>query len=108
MVHAPFIQLECLVIAACVTPTDPVLANSICQGRFAEKNVPQHVRNIIIAESGANDGLGFPFLYLALYQILRHVPENPTHTIGGAVAEWVYNVLLYQITLSIVIGAVIG
>jgi hypothetical protein len=55
-------QLECLVIAACVTPTDPVLANvseetslksvplgfkfltadfiqhqSICKGRYAEK-----------------------------------------------------------------------
>jgi NhaP-type Na+/H+ or K+/H+ antiporter len=24
--------LECLVIGACVTPTDPVLANSICKG----------------------------------------------------------------------------
>jgi len=24
--------LECLVVAACVTPTDPVLANSICKG----------------------------------------------------------------------------
>jgi NhaP-type Na+/H+ or K+/H+ antiporter len=24
--------LECLIIAACVTPTDPVLANSICRG----------------------------------------------------------------------------
>jgi NhaP-type Na+/H+ or K+/H+ antiporter len=25
--------LECLVVGACVTPTDPVLANSICKGR---------------------------------------------------------------------------
>jgi NhaP-type Na+/H+ or K+/H+ antiporter len=26
--------LECLVIGACVTPTDPVLANSICKGEI--------------------------------------------------------------------------
>ena len=27
--------LESLVIGACVTPTDPVLANSICKGKLA-------------------------------------------------------------------------
>ncbi|EIW72414.1 hypothetical protein TREMEDRAFT_36687 [Tremella mesenterica DSM 1558] len=100
--------LECLVIAACVTPTDPVLANSICKGRFAEKHVPAHVRNIIVAESGANDGLGFPFLYIGLYLMLIKTPDHPMHSVGGAIAEWIYNVILYQILLSVVIGAIIG
>lgn len=61
--------LECLVIGACVTPTDPVLSNAICKGvsslhvladlqRFAEKHLPKTVRDIIVAEAGANDGLG--------------------------------------------------
>ncbi|KAJ2010323.1 hypothetical protein IWW57_006979, partial [Coemansia sp. S610] len=59
--------VESLLIASCVAPTDPVLANSIVRGKFAEAKVPQHVRNIISAESGANDGLGYPYLYLALY-----------------------------------------
>lgn len=27
--------LEALVIAACIVPTDPVLANSICKGEYA-------------------------------------------------------------------------
>lgn len=98
--------LESLVIGACVTPTDPVLANSICKGehgpgpeslvecswlmvgRFAEQHVPLHVRNIIVAEAGANDGLGFPFLFLPLYLILRHSPTHPIHTVGGAIGEW--------------------
>lgn len=100
--------LETLVISACVTPTDPVLANSICKGRFAEKHVPLHVRNIIVAESGANDGLGFPFLFMAMYLILRHSPDNPVHTIGGAIGQWFYNIILYQICFSIVLGIIIG
>lgn len=100
--------LECLTIAACVTPTDPVLANSICKGRFAEKYVPLHVRNIIVAESGANDGLGFPFLFMGIYLILRQTESHPVHTVGGAIGEWLYNILLYQILLSVVVGGAIG
>ncbi|ORY33688.1 Sodium/hydrogen exchanger family-domain-containing protein [Naematelia encephala] len=100
--------LECLVIGACVTPTDPVLANAICKGRFAEQHVPLHVRNIIVAEAGANDGLGYPFLYLPLYLILIHEPTHPRHSVGGAVAEWIYNTVLYEIVLACVIGAIIG
>ncbi|WVW82386.1 hypothetical protein I302_104393 [Kwoniella bestiolae CBS 10118] len=100
--------LESLVIGACVTPTDPVLSNAICKGRYAEKNVPLHVRNIIVAEAGANDGLGFPFLFLALYLILIHEPDHPRHSIGGAIGEWFYNILFYQIILSCLIGAGVG
>lgn len=57
-------------------------------GRFAEKYVPLTVRNIIVAEAGANDGLGFPFLFMPLYLILRHDPHHPVHTVGGAIGEW--------------------
>ncbi|KAL1924214.1 uncharacterized protein VTP21DRAFT_7249 [Calcarisporiella thermophila] len=93
--------LEALVIASCVAPTDPVLANSIVKGRFAEKHVPPHVRNILSAESGANDGLGFPFLLLAVY-LLEY------SSVGEAIGRWIYMVLLYQIALSIVIGFIVG
>ncbi|KAI9296648.1 hypothetical protein K502DRAFT_314043 [Neoconidiobolus thromboides FSU 785] len=93
--------LEALLIAACVTPTDPVLANSIVRGRFAESHVPLHVRNIISAESGANDGLGFPYLYFPLL-ILRSA------NFGSAMMEWSISIWLYQIVLSTIIGAVIG
>ncbi|RUP42969.1 Sodium/hydrogen exchanger family-domain-containing protein [Jimgerdemannia flammicorona] len=93
--------LEALVIASCVAPTDPVLANSVVKGRFAEEHVPPHVRNILSAESGANDGLGFPFLFLAIYLIQME-------TTGVAIGKWIYQICLYQIVLSIVIGMVIG
>jgi NhaP-type Na+/H+ or K+/H+ antiporter len=41
--------LEALVIAACVTPTDPVLSASIVKGRFAEEHVDKRVRDLIAA-----------------------------------------------------------
>ncbi|KAF7728838.1 hypothetical protein EC973_005464 [Apophysomyces ossiformis] len=87
-------------IASCFTPTDPVLANSIVQGKFAEKHVPPHVRHIISAESGANDGLGYPFLFLAIYLLQMNV--------GPAVGKWAYWILAYEVLLSIVIGFVVG
>ncbi|KAJ1722593.1 hypothetical protein LPJ53_003013 [Coemansia erecta] len=63
--NLPFIQA--LAIGACVAPTDPVLANAILKGVFAETHVPLRLRNILTAESGANDGLGYPFLFFALF-----------------------------------------
>ncbi|KAJ2714655.1 Na+/H+ antiporter [Coemansia spiralis] len=92
--------LHALAIGSCVAPTDPVLANAILKGMFAESHVPVRLRNILMAESGANDGLGFPFLYFALY-LMR---------IGGgkAIGTWVYATWIYQIVLSVAIGAVAG
>lgn len=44
-------QIEALCISACVTPTDPILANSIVQGRYAEKHVPK-VRSLRFSLAG--------------------------------------------------------
>lgn len=90
-----------MVIAACVTPTDPVLSNSVVKGRFAEKHVPPRIRYLLSAESGINDGMGLPFLLLGLYLI----KEKST---GAAIAKWFYLAWGYQILLSVIIGAVIG
>jgi NhaP-type Na+/H+ or K+/H+ antiporter len=57
------------------------------------------------AEAGANDGLGFPFIYLAIYLISRFI-EN--RSIGNEIGWWVVDIWLYQIGLSITIGAIIG
>lgn len=69
--------------------------------------VPPPVRNIIVAESGANDGLGFPFLYLAVYLLARN-DEDAGTSVGKEVGRWVYAVVIYQILLSIAYGAVVG
>ncbi|KAI9276007.1 Sodium/hydrogen exchanger family-domain-containing protein [Sporodiniella umbellata] len=92
--------LEALAVAACFTPTDPILANSIVQGKFAEKHVAKHVRNIISCESGANDGLGYPFLFLAVYLLQMST--------GAAIGKWFYWIMAFDILLSIVVGFVVG
>jgi sodium/hydrogen antiporter len=76
------------------------LASSIVQGHFAEQHVPFHIRNLILAESGANDGLGYPFLFLAVYLL-----QMPT---GEAIGKWFYWILAFQILLSTIIGFVVG
>ncbi|KAI7830088.1 Sodium/hydrogen exchanger family-domain-containing protein, partial [Kickxella alabastrina] len=87
----PFLQA--LAIGACVAPTDPVLANAILKGMFAETHVPLRLRNILTAESGANDGLGYPFLFLALF-LMR---------LGGgnAIGAWFYVTWVYQVVLRV-------
>ncbi|RMZ77875.1 hypothetical protein DV738_g4194, partial [Chaetothyriales sp. CBS 135597] len=102
--------LSALACAACLTPTDPVLSNSIVKGKFADKNIPKPLQNIIIAESGANDGLGYPFLFLALY-LIQYTQGGGLGSHGGAgkaIELWVVETWVYTILLSVVYGAVVG
>jgi NhaP-type Na+/H+ or K+/H+ antiporter len=45
--------------------------------------------------------MGFPFLFLALFLI-----SEPN--VGTAIGKWIYITCLFQITLSCVIGLVVG
>ncbi|CAG8595066.1 25230_t:CDS:10 [Cetraspora pellucida] len=94
--------VETLLIASCITPTDPILANSVVQGSFAEKYIPSNVRHLLSAESGVNDGMGFPFLFFALFLL-----ESPRITVT-TICQWFSFVWGYHILLSIAIGIVIG
>lgn len=103
--------LFALAVGSCVTPTDPVLSNSIVKGKFAEKNIPPALQKIIVAESGANDGLGYPFLFLALYLIKYTDPAAQGMESGGAgeaMALWFGETWAYTIFLSVLYGAVVG
>lgn len=102
--------LHSLAIGACVTPTDPVLSNSIVKGKFADKHIPKDLQKIIIAESGANDGLGYPFLFLALY-LVKYTDNGGAGQPGGAVlamGDWFGETWGYTILLSVVYGAAVG
>ncbi|KAI8960623.1 Sodium/hydrogen exchanger family-domain-containing protein [Daldinia sp. FL1419] len=106
--NLPF--LHALAIGACVTPTDPVLSNVIVKGRFADHNVPKDLQKIIIAESGANDGLGYPFLFFALY-LIKYIGDGGVNEQGGAglaIGLWFGETWGYTILLSVVYGAVVG
>lgn len=93
--------LSSLAVAACLTPTDPILAAAVVGGKYADKHVPAHLRHLLAAESGCNDGAAYPFLYIALYLIL----DSST---GRAVEDWFLLLWLYQVILGVVVGALIG
>jgi len=102
--------LFALAVGACVTPTDPVLSNSIVKGKFADKNIPRELQKIIVAESGANDGLGYPFLFLPLY-LIKYIGDGGTGETGGArkaIGYWFGETWGYEILLSVAYGAVVG
>jgi NhaP-type Na+/H+ or K+/H+ antiporter len=90
-----------LVISACLTPTDPVLAASVLSNSQFSTRVPKRVRDLLSAESGVNDGVSFPFLYLGLSIITRS-------TALGMFKKWILITVLYQCAFGIVLGVVIG
>ncbi|TKA25545.1 hypothetical protein B0A50_05406 [Salinomyces thailandicus] len=102
--------LFALAVGSSVTPTDPVLSNGIVKGKFADKNIPGPLQKIIIAESGANDGLGYPFLFLALY-LTKYTGDHGLGVAGGAgkaMALWFYETWAYVILMSVAYGALVG
>ncbi|EMD59191.1 hypothetical protein COCSADRAFT_255926 [Bipolaris sorokiniana ND90Pr] len=106
--HISFLQA--LAVGACVTPTDPVLSNSIVKGKFADANIPKELQKIIVAESGANDGLGYPFLFLPLYLIqhIGHGGLGSDNSTKVAMGLWFGETWGYTILLSVVYGAAVG
>lgn len=94
--------LESLVVAACVTATDPVLASSVVgKGKFA-KRVPKHLRDLLSAESGCNDGMAFPFVYLSLYLIQDKLSAK------DVTFHWIVYTILYECVFGAVYGFLIG
>lgn len=91
-----------LLVSACVTATDPVLAAAVVgKGKFAER-VPGHLRNLLTAESGCNDGMAFPFIYLSLGLItyLGHP--------GEIIKDWFTLTILWECFFGTLLGVFLG
>ncbi|THX86133.1 Na+/H+ antiporter [Aureobasidium pullulans] len=98
----PLNWLDSLCVAACVTATDPVLASSVVgKGKFAQR-VPKHLRDLLSAESGCNDGMAFPFIYLAVYIIRYH------HHPNEVALHWFCVSILYECVFGAIYGVLVG
>ncbi|KAI1421683.1 alkali metal cation/H+ antiporter Nha1 C terminus-domain-containing protein [Xylaria sp. FL1777] len=98
----PLNYVESLAVAACVTATDPVLASSVVgKGKFA-KRVPKHLRDLLSAESGCNDGMAFPFVYLALYLIQDNLDARDT------TFHWFVYTIIYECIFGAIYGFLVG
>lgn len=90
-----------LAIAACLTPTDPVLSSSVVKSKFADENVPERLRFLISAESGINDGIGLPFLFIPI-----HLFYSTNLAVG--LQNFIFKTIFYECIFSALIGIVIG
>ncbi|KAK2467346.1 hypothetical protein APHAL10511_000581 [Amanita phalloides] len=104
LIKALFPKLEflaCLAVASCLTPTDPIISAAIVAGRFARMHVPMNLRQLISAESAANDGLAYPFLTFAIYLTVDKTTKK-------GLEDWFLIGVLYQVLLGVLMGAVLG
>ncbi len=90
-----------LLLGAVLAPTDPVLAGDLQIGPPME-GTEHPVRFALTTEAGLNDGLAFPFVYLAL-----HVASQGTDP-ALWLTEWLAWDVLYRIVVGTVLGAGIG
>ena len=90
-----------LLLGAVLAPTDPVLASDVQVGKPLEGG--EHpVRFTLTTEAGLNDGLAFPFLYLAMAVIAAGGWSI------GLIGEWLAVDVAYRITVGLICGLVLG
>ncbi|EPQ32294.1 uncharacterized protein PFL1_00491 [Pseudozyma flocculosa PF-1] len=93
--------LAALVVGVGPSPTDPVLSAALVQGAFADQHVSPRIRNLVSAESGANDGFAYPLLYLAV-NLLKYT------TTSEALKAWLLETCLYTVAGSVAYGCLVG
>jgi NhaP-type Na+/H+ or K+/H+ antiporter len=89
-----------LLIGAVLTPTDPILAGSIISGRVEMKGIPSQLRSMLLAESGANDGLAYLFVFLSISLLTK--PQ------AIVLNDFLTHIVLWDVVAAVVVGALIG
>jgi|AntDeeMinimDraft_4_1070355.scaffolds.fasta_scaffold00797_13 NhaP-type Na+/H+ or K+/H+ antiporter len=92
--------LLALLVGAAICPTDPVVASSIVTGNLAKESLPERFRHTLSTESGANDGLVFPFVLLPILLL--------EHTAASAWGQWLFTVVLWQTLGAVAFGVLLG
>jgi len=94
-----------ILLGAVLAPTDPVLASSIQVGppNTGGEDTP---RFTLTSEAGLNDGLAFPFVYLAI-KIAEAFSEDKRFT-SEMLWSWFTHDVLWKIGAGLVVGIVVG
>lgn len=90
-----------LLLAAALAPTDPVLAGDVQVGDPGEGR-EDNVRFALTGEAGLNDGLAFPFVYLALGLLPAALP------LSARLWEWAWLNGLYRVAAGLGLGWLSG
>jgi NhaP-type Na+/H+ or K+/H+ antiporter len=89
-----------LLLAAALAPTDPVLASDVQVGPPMSGETDE-ARFALTSEAGLNDGLAFPFVWLAI------VLAGGDGADGG-IAGWFTLAVLWKIAAGVAVGLLVG
>lgn len=90
-----------ILLGAVLAPTDPVLASDVQVGPPLDDN-KDNTRFTLTAEAGMNDGMAFPFTWLAISL------ASISGTIQESLLSWVWMDLVYRIAAGVLIGYAVG
>ena len=94
------VPASAILLAAALAPTDPVLAKSVAVGPPGDDE-RDDVRFDLTVESGLNDGLAFPFTYLAIAAV-------GMTAMGDWTLEWFAVDFVWRILAGTVVGVAAG
>ncbi|MFC6205200.1 MULTISPECIES: sodium:proton antiporter [Psychrobacter] len=94
-----------ILLGAVLAPTDPVLASSIQVGP-PNTGGEDTTRFALTSEAGLNDGLAFPFVYLAI-KIAEAYGQGQDFT-TEMLWSWFTHDVLWQIGAGVVVGVIVG
>jgi sodium/hydrogen antiporter len=86
-----------VLLGAVLAPTDPVLASDVQLGPPG-RGEQGEVRFALTSEAGLNDGLAFPFVYLAVALAIADAEGTP----------WLRDWLVYDVVWRLVVGLAVG
>src|SRR5215217_1553702 len=93
-----------LLLAAALAPTDPVLASDVQVGEPTDdEDSEDEVRFALTSEAGLNDGLAFPFTYLAIAMVTAG-----STSAGVWLGRWFAVDVLYKLAVGLLGGLAIG
>lgn len=90
-----------VLLGAVMAPTDPVLASEVQVGPPNEKRKSE-TKFALTAEAGMNDGMAFPFVWLAILLSLNKLSS------GTEWLSWVGYEVFYKIIAGVLVGLAFG
>lgn len=113
---AAFVPATAMLLGAVLAPTDPVLASEVQitspgkeKGGFRapgeselEIDDEDEVRFSLTSEAGMNDGLAFPFTYMAIAMVIAGA--HPSNWI----LDWILIDVIYKLGVAGIMGVVLG
>jgi NhaP-type Na+/H+ or K+/H+ antiporter len=92
-----------LLLASALSPTDPVLASDVQVGPPNEK-IRSDTKFSLTAEAGLNDGMAFPFVWLAIILVGLNQADINSQTL----VSWFGYHLVYKLVAGAAIGFIFG